>query len=284
MKLDYASYLQSQNEVADFSQKYQKKAFWASGILLFFYLVAYSFSETASVFLNSDLGEILTLFIIVPISAYFSVKIFYIDQSEKKILQKLASDNDGTYTEKMTLDGEMAAMFKQGKGNRKVFQLVVFSDNASNKIRLFRYHFSRGSGRNAESYHYLVFGVSPLGRAPHLYLNYRRNRYTMSIGQQLSLPREFEKEYTLSVPEGYQLEALQIFTPDVLGAILDLPLRCDIEFVNGEVLFFLEYNILPKRPEVIEREIEAAKKVVTILRPKFNNLRWSVVGDKAYHM
>ncbi len=117
-------------------------------------------------------------------------------------------------------------------------------------------------------------------------MNYKYNRHSFSAGVTVSLPTEFEKVYTVSVPEGYQLEGLQIFTPDIASEILDLPFRCDIEVVDKEILFLLEYQDFVSTKDLgrLGKQVEGAKKIIALLKPKFDSLTWSPVGDKSYHM
>lgn len=219
-----------------------------------------------------------------PMLIYFAGKNVYAHRAEGLLLKKIAEENGGTYRESFSVEGEHAVMFRQGhdqSGGRE----VSFQDGSGENIRFFEYSFVVGYDKHKKTYKYHVFSIKNLGTTPHLYLNYKKNKYSMSLGKVLSLPAEFEKNFTMSVPEGYHLEALQIFTPDVLDKILNLPLKCDIEIVNGEVLFFLE-NIgsIFKNFSELEIQIESAKTLVAILKPKLSNLRWAPIGDKSFSL
>ncbi len=223
-------------------------------------------------------------FVIVPSLVYFVGKSIFTYRAESLMLKRIAEENGGTYRESFSVEGEHAAMFRQGhsqSGGRE----VSFQDGTGDNIRFFEYRFVIGYDKNKKIYNYHVFSVKNLGVTPHIYLNYKRNKYSMSLGKVLPLPTEFEKDFIMSIPEGYHLEALQIFTPDVLGKILDLPLKCDIEIVDGEILFFLEgIGTIFKDFSKLEEQIETAKTLVAILKPKLGNLRWAPVGDKSFSL
>ncbi len=219
-----------------------------------------------------------------PFIFYTLGKRVYSDKAEGLLLQKLAEENGGNYRESFTVGIEQAVMFRQGHDQRG-WREISFKDSSGESIRFFRYSFVIGYGKNKMTFNYHVFSVRNLGIAPHIYLNYKKNKYSMSLGKVLSLPTEFEKNFTMSIPEGYHLEALQIFTPDVLEKILNLQLKCDIEIVNGEVFFFLE-NIgsIFKDFAEVETQVETAKTLVSLIKPKLNNLRWAPVGDKSFSL
>jgi len=282
MKLDRAFYESLRLEVQKREQSFTKKYRWLFVPVVGVALITWGIEP--SIERLFDVTSRLLIPICVLFSVYLGIKSLHADKASKKILINLARENGGTYTENPSLFGEKAAMFSQGNSN-EASQCVTFQGKDGGRFRLFRYYFSTGSGNSRKSFVYQVFTVSCVGIVPHMYLNYKANKYEMSLGQKLSLPSEFEKEFTLSIPEGYHIEALQIFTPDILYEILQLPFRCDIEFVNGEVLLFLEniHNVL-KDFDKLEAQISGALKIVDMLQPKLNDLRWAPVGDKAYSL
>lgn len=207
------------------------------------------------------------------------------EKEEAKILKKIASDNNGVYNEVVDLKKEKSAMFRQG-GSRFASKEVSFRNDSGEEVRFFDYFFViKPDDKNPERHFYKVFVISGIGSVPHMYLNYKRDIYSMSLGQKLSLPSDFEKEFELSVPPSYHLEALQVFTPDIIHEILESPLRCDIEFVDDKIFFFFKTKInIYKDYENLDNQIGSALHIADLLRPKFENLRWSQVGDKSYYM
>ena len=99
------------------------------------------------------------------------------------------------------------------------------------------------------------------------------------------MPTEFEKKFTLSIPRGYHIEALQVFTPDVLEEILRLSIVSDIEIVGNEIIFFLEglwsVNDIFRGLDILEKEFNSIEKVVNLLKPKLEKVRWQQIGDRS---
>lgn len=204
---------------------------------------------------------------------------------EEEVMEMLARDNGGVYVKELrSVKGEKAVIFKQGN-ERGVMGEIIYKEPTGETVRFLRYFFSTGSDKSKQTYWYQILGIKFSGFFPHMYLNYRKNKYGVSIGQPLSLPTEFEESFTLSIPKGYHLEALQVFTPDILAAILDLPFKCDIEFIDDEVLFVLEgAEDVFKDWDLLEKEVAGAKYVVSLLKPKLERINWAPVGDLSYHL
>jgi len=112
---------------------------------------------------------------------------------------------------------------------------------------------------------------------------FKENKYSMSIGEHLSLPVEFEKYFSLSIPKGYHLEALQIFTPDIMARIIDLPFKSDIEFVDNQIIFVLEdVKNLFSNFSRFQWQIIGIKHLINLIKPKIEKASWSKVGDMPY--
>lgn len=60
----------------------------------------------------------------------------------------------------------------------------------------------------------------------------RRAGVAVGGRQRLSLEGDFDKTFTLYCPEGYERDALEIFTPDLMQLLLDTTSGCDVELVD----------------------------------------------------
>lgn len=116
-------------------------------------------------------------------------------------------------------DKEAGVMFKEGKGRSLTNEIEGVIEGRH--FRLFCYEFFVSSGKSRRTYHYTVFAFKFKGSFPHVYLNNKLNSWSVSTGEKIPLPTEFEKRFSLSAPKKYEIEALEIFTPDVLTSLLD---------------------------------------------------------------
>lgn len=286
MKLDRNFYTNLSGEVLNSKKEYRKKytIFLIFGTLLW-WTVCWWLVENTDTVRNfaSDQIEFFLLLLALPIIAYFIGYKNIAERAQDKIFENIAKINNGTFEQSSSLEGEKAAIFRQGH-SRKIKKVIRFKDG--DKIfRFFEYHFSTGYGKSKINYSYHIFGMGGSGIVPHMYLNHHKSGYSLFLGKKLSLPSLFEKQFTLSIPEGYHLEALQVFTPDILASILDLPIKCDIEFVDGEMLFLLDgMNNIFNDFEKLQRLVEGAENIIVLLKPKLENLRWAPVGDKTFSL
>ncbi len=277
MKLGSEFYLKLKEEYKNKKDKYQQiyGMVVLCGALGIIWLIYYHFGKTELRIYGT------LLFLAVAFLVYRIGGAIMADIAETKFLKHIAESSKGVFRDNFVISEKYVAMFREGSG-RDSSREVSYRDDAGNQIRFFDYNLFVGHGKTTRIYKFKVYSVSGLGVMPHIYLNYKKDLYSMLfLGEELPMPREFEKEYKVSIPKGYQLEALQILTPDVLQKILDLNLKCDIEIVNGEMWFFRGgYRNALLEFEKFQEFVNSADELIDILKPKLSNLRWTPVGDK----
>ncbi len=79
---------------------------------------------------------------------------------------------------------------------------------------------------------------------PHIVLANRKRSIVPTLGlgrgaAHMDLEGEFAKTFRLIVPEGYQQDALYIFTPDLMARVLDLGSGAEIELVSDRLYVYL---------------------------------------------
>ncbi|KAM9865326.1 hypothetical protein ACIFOC_01857 [Leucobacter aridicollis] len=70
---------------------------------------------------------------------------------------------------------------------------------------------------------------------PHLVIDARGNGSLRSLlpgSQRVSLEGDFDRYFTVYVPEGYERDALELLTPDVMACLIDHGRRWDIEVID----------------------------------------------------
>lgn len=74
---------------------------------------------------------------------------------------------------------------------------------------------------------------------PHLMIDARRNGSLRSLlpgTQRLSFEGDFDRYFTVYVPQGYERDALQLLTPDVMVCLIDHGRRWDIEVIEDRLI------------------------------------------------
>ncbi len=106
---------------------------------------------------------------------------------------------------------------------------------------------------------------------PQIILKNRRSRILPLAGlglgnrRRLSLEGDFDRHFTLLCPEGYERDALQIFTPDVMAAVIDTAGRMEIELVEDHLYCYFPFATPLWRPEVMDR----MQRLLALLERKF---------------
>lgn len=84
---------------------------------------------------------------------------------------------------------------------------------------------------------------------PHIVLKNRRSRILslagigLGNGTRLKLEGDFDQTFSLMVPAGYERDALYIFTPDVMAAVLDVGSSAEIELVDDSLYLYLPARV-----------------------------------------
>lgn len=148
-------------------------------------------------------------------------------------------------------------------------------------VRLYQYSYATGYAKSRESRTYIILEVIFSGTFPHLYLNNIRNRNLSGLTSlslpTVPLPYEFDGKFKLYAPEGYEIEALEIFTPDILAHMLDEKWEHDIELVDRKLYIFREQSISNR--EQIELEFNRLRGILHYLAPTLNRVKLAPIGD-----
>jgi len=218
------------------------------------------------------------LFASVPVLIYVA---YVYGDVKKKFWEEFAKVNGWEYLENGDASREVGLMFRQGHSKKISNQISgVLEDGRHFKI--FEYEFSIGHGKQRRVYNYVVFSFKFDGSFPELYLNNKHNSYNIYTGKKLSLPKEFEEKFTLSAPEEYEIEALEIFTPDVLAALIDGDFKHDIEFIDSRMIIFRDKLIYDFN--ILESELRKALELEDLLDQTLDRVKFKPIGNRPYHL
>lgn len=217
---------------------------------------------------------------LLPWLLFFGGAVLVAQRVRQEFWRTFARAHGWTYAEQGTIDDERAAMFKEGHGRQ--VRNVVSGMIDQQPLRIFEYLFKVGHGKRETTYTYTVYEIRFHGSFPHVYLNHRRNQYSLHIGTRLPLPVEFEKSFHLFGPKEYEIEVLEIFTPDILELLLSLNFPHDVELVNQELLVFTD-NHVGSFTE-LDLEFGQVQRVLRALQQKLNRLSLTPIGNLPYHL
>ena len=128
----------------------------------------------------------------------------------------------------------------------------------SRSFRLFEYR-SFGSMRVLGLRQKTIAEFSFSGTFPHLYLCSVMNVHMFEYGIRVPLPAFAEQVYTLYSAKEYEMEALQVFTPDILQILSQHDPIYDIELVDQKLLVIRPD--LAKNNEQVEEQFALGKEI-----------------------
>ena len=183
------------------------------------------------------------------------------------MMLKFALDNHLTYTATKTSPPTDPIMFNIGHSRFVTNEL----DWPNDDLTLADYEYTVGSGKNSRTYRLKYARVKLPRNVPHLLLNAKGNFVNMGIGnyevKKLKLEGDFDKYFDLCTPPDYQIDALEIFTPDVMAILLDVGRRYDYELV-GNYLYIYASKMFDSNNR--EKQIKEMLQIVDALAPKFD--------------
>lgn len=210
---------------------------------------------------------------------FYVIIAFYVYHIKNKVRssfwKQFAEINGWQYEQSGDVNQESGIMFRQG--NARIMSNIIKGNIDDRQFKIFNYQFRTGSNKNKKTYYYTVFAFKFNGSFPHIYLNNKHNSYGVKVGETIFLPGEFEKKFSLSAPRKYEIEALEIFTPDVLENLLNNGFAHDVEFINQNILIFTIGEI--NKFEQLEKEFNLALDLEDLLDEKLDRIKFEKIGD-----
>lgn len=171
---------------------------------------------------------------------------------QKTFMRQFAVANGYNFQEDGDLAGHPGSIFSLGHGGAATN--VVSGRYLDRPIQLFNYHYTVGSGRNSHTYFFTVFQVDFPAVLPRLFLHERGNMFAvdgMSVkipdGQEVHLEGDFDNFFRLTVQKGFEIEALQIFTPDFMEKLRDEWRHTSLEFVGNYIYLYKDLTLSTKK-------------------------------------
>ncbi len=242
---------------------------WSAGVIIF--------CELADIGLDSD-------FTFIVIAAPWIYLLYrYSKLAEKiraKFWQQLANKYSWVYTASKNILAEKALIFTIGHSSRA--KNSIAGEYHNQPFSIFEYQYTVGHGKHAHTYLFTVFEIKFNGTFPHLYLNHLTNDYSLPLGKRffntkLSLPAQFEKQFTLYAPKEYEIEALEVFSLETLDTLLKAGWNHDLEFIDGELIIYSNKQV--NNINELETEIQKIQGFVDHLAPRLNRLKLSQIGN-----
>jgi hypothetical protein len=200
-------------------------------IILSIFLIVLSFSSGIFYFIFFPLA------IIIGAYSYVQKKI------KHAFMQQFAMANNYHYREQGSLE-EIGAPYLQ-MGHSRYIEDIVNGTYKGCPIKFFNFYCTIGHGKNQQHISFTVCEIHYKTSLPRIFLDaHHHSLLTQDIfasfknEEILSLEGDFNKYFTLYVPKGYEIEALQIFAPDVMAKLIDKSKLFSLEFIGDHLYIY----------------------------------------------
>lgn len=149
-------------------------------------------------------------------------------------LQMIANRLDPGYTGMIFDDGH----------TRTIREALVFNDGGE----IGNYVYTTGSGKNQTYHPWSYVRIKLSRRLPHMVLDAKKNNLffgkvsnlpdAFDRNQTLTLEGNFNDHFTLYAPKEYEHDALYVFTPDVMAAVIDAGQDYEMEVVDDMLMLY----------------------------------------------
>lgn len=170
---------------------------------------------------------------------------------QKEFMRQFAAANGYTYSDACSLKGFDGSLFQVGED--KYAYNVVDGQYKNYPISLINYFYATGSGKSKETHNYTIFRLQFDAIMPDIILESAGHFFGGSLFDKLpgknmvKLEGDFNKYLSLCVPKGYEIEALEIFTPDVMEEIIEKTKSLSLEIINSHLFIYKRGMISTKK-------------------------------------
>ncbi|MGP3533597.1 hypothetical protein ACTU3I_02300 [Microbacterium sp. RD1] len=119
-------------------------------------------------------------------------------------------------------------------------------------VEFANYRYTTGSGKNRTTHRWGYVAVKLDVPLPHIVLDARGNNGLFGASnlpaafdrhQRLSLEGDFDQYFSLYCPEGYERDALYLFTPDIMARFIDNAAALDVEIVDDWMFLYAKRDL-----------------------------------------
>ncbi len=228
-------------------------------LFLFFCVVVFYFAPTIpTIFILAILGSWGYSF------AYKKVK--------REFTQEFGRSIGFTYMDSSPIESVSGKLFSTGH-DRSISD-VLSGVYQNIPMQIFTFRFTIGSGKSSHTYSYTVIEATLTGTVPHILLFSKIHNSVVSDwfseDETINLEGDFNKYFTLRVPEGHGQEAFQIFTPDVMTKLIDMAYELSFEFI-GNKLYIYAVRVITKRDD-FQNMFDLSKYLISLFNKNTQNI------------
>lgn len=214
-------------------------------------------------------------FVLPMVTIGIYVSILY-RNADRIFMREFAKINNLSYSSTANITSVTGRLFNVG--HAKVISNVLSDTYNGHLFRLFNYQYTVGSGKNSHTYMFTICEVAfPQTKFPYILLQSRKmSKFGLSefFGRdrdvEIPIEEDFKKNFKLFTRLEYEIEALQIFSHDILRLLQEQAYRFSIEF-SGNKMYVYDDKIIRNQKELEEIFI-VTRKMIDSSGPLLNRL------------
>ncbi|HWM17765.1 MAG TPA: hypothetical protein VNP97_14395, partial [Microbacterium sp.] len=165
-------------------------------------------------------------------------------QEKRYRLDRFAAANGLSFLPTLAAPGLPGMIFGVGS-SRSASDLV--RGERPRFVEFANYQYTTGSGKNRTTHKWGYVAIKLDVPLPHIVLDATSNNglfrasnlpATFDKDQRLSLEGDFDQHFSLYCPQGYERDALYLFTPDIMARFIDNAAALDVEIVDDWLFLY----------------------------------------------
>jgi hypothetical protein len=209
-------------------------------------LTATTTGDMGTPFLFAAFGAVLPIIIMGGAAA--AVAIFFVRGTFGRYdrwyrLERFAAANGMTFVPTFAAPALPGMIF--GVGNARASSDLV-RGTKPRFVEFANYQYTTGSGKNRTTHRWGYVAIKLDVPLPHIVLDATSNNglfgsnlpMAFDKDQKLSLEGDFDRYFSLYCPQGYEQDALYLFTPDIMARFIDNAAALDVEIVDDWLFLY----------------------------------------------
>lgn len=159
-------------------------------------------------------------------------------------LSRFAAANNMTYEDQVDNPGLPGMIFQFGNSRRSS---MLVRGHSPRFVEFGNYQYTVKHGKSSTTYHWGYVAVKLDVPLPNIVLDAVGNNgfgsnlpASFDKDQHLSLEGDFDRYFTLYCPQGYEQDALYLFTPDIMARFIDNAAQLDVEIVDDWLFLYTQ--------------------------------------------
>jgi hypothetical protein len=219
---------------------------------------------------------------LLPIAVVFGFGFWVYNKTRHEFYRQFAAANNMSYLQSGAVSGLAGALFNLGHG--RTSEDIIGGSYDGNNFTMFTYRYTIGSGKSQQTYNCTVAQIDYPSILPPILLvvdnQYFGGIVPLFSGWQKIKPEgNFDKTFDLYSKKEFEIEALQIFTPDVMQNLLTDFRQFNLEFNDNILYVFCAHTITTKVE--LQKMYEFMRYLITKIEPVAIRMKSSLQAMEA---